>query len=533
LLLVLAVLGLILIPQAYAAGITFKSFCNTPGGSGTTFNCTLSGVTAADTIIVNIFGVGVFNGFTTTDGQSNSYTEKVFSLTGSGGGESTYIYATLSAASSGSLVVTVATGGPTRIYAFTASDYSGVTGFGTTGTDQSDVAGNSGSSTISLGGTGGSSLMVDDFIVGGFAVSPTISALNQQTTRDTNTAFCGTPSQCRVADGASPILGWSWSGGTGCNNLCSMSHSVMELQGAASGPVVTVSQCYGNCGSPPITLANTNSTHTINFNQSITLLYEFQSNLAGFVNNYTLNYAAICGSGNKCVANTLFMALYTIPSCPLGSTPFSTQCAGLRVSQASSSPPTKGRISAIASSVPVFIGQWVAVAVSATFSGIDINDTNTNVNLFQTNEGRTPSSISLAVPVTGTTSKMGLWVWISGNVVVGTPPTNPNTFNCAGLLDCLLPNWIGSLCFNGTPVCLAMSGLVWAGILAVFSTFVVIKFGTELMPNARIPFGEIFLFFALTWVLVMGGLAYTFVWVPLFFFFVVSILMRKNVGSYL
>jgi hypothetical protein len=304
--------------------------------------------------------------------------------------------------------------------------------------------------------------------------------------------------------------------------------------GSGSSGGVTVTQCYGNCGTPAITLANTNSTHTINFNQTITLLYEFQSNLNGFVNNYTLNYAAICGSGNKCVSNTLFMALYTIPSCGLGQTPFSAQCPGLRVSQGSVSPPTKARISFVASNIAVSNGQWVGVAVSAAFSGIDINNTNTNVNLFQTNEGVVPPTISQAVPVTGVTSKMGAWAWITGNIVTGGPPTTPGgQFNCAGLLDCLLPNWVSSFCFAATPSCLAASGLIWAMILASVSTFIVAKYGSELIPNVKLPFGEIFLMFGLVWIFVMAGLSLIFVWVPLFFFFIGSLLFGKQTGHYL
>src|SRR5712692_8531594 len=64
---------LVSLPLAHATGITFKSFCHASTTSGSTLNCTLSGVATADTIIVNIFGIGVFNGFTVTDGQSNTY----------------------------------------------------------------------------------------------------------------------------------------------------------------------------------------------------------------------------------------------------------------------------------------------------------------------------------------------------------------------------------------------------------------------------------------------------------------------------
>lgn len=301
-----------------------------------------------------------------------------------------------------------------------------------------------------------------------------------------------------------------------------------------TGTTITVTQCYGNCGSPAITLANTNSTHTINFNQSITLLYEFQSNLNGFVQNYTLNYAAICGSGSKCTANTLYMALYTIPSCPLGQTPFGPQCPGLRVSQGSNGPPSKARISFVASNVAVSNGQWVGIGVSGTFNGIDINDTNTNVNLFQTNEGTVPPSISQAVAVAGTTSKMGAWAWIKGNGVTGGPPTSGGSnFNCPGFLDCLLPNWVSSFCFNQSAACLNASGLIWAMIFAGLSTFILAKYGSELMPGVKLPFGEIFLLFSLVFIFVMAGLSLIFVWVPLFFFFVVSILIGKKTGTYL
>src|SRR3989442_11066146 len=149
------VLGLlIIIPHnVYApTSIIFKSFCNANINPGITGNCVLTGVSTGDTIVVNIYGIGVFNNFGVSDGQSNPYTQKVFSLTGSGGGISTYIWTTLSTSSGGSLTVTVITNGASRIYGFTVSDYSGVTGFGKTGTDQQDTAGNSGTSTISLTG---------------------------------------------------------------------------------------------------------------------------------------------------------------------------------------------------------------------------------------------------------------------------------------------------------------------------------------------------------------------------------------------
>src|SRR4029077_11415710 len=275
------------IPQVYGSNIQFKSFCDASQPSGTTATCTLNGVSNGDAIVVNIFGVGVFNSFSTTDGQLNSYSQKVLSLTGNGAGASTYIQVTLATAS-GSDAVTVATGGATRIYAFTASDYSGATGFGKTGTDQQDSAGNTGTSTNVLSGTLGSSLMVDDIAIagsGGF----TLVGNNGQSVRDTPTNGGNSPCNgiCKTSDTASPTLGWSWSGGSGCG--CFMSHVSLELTGVTLSQT-TVTQCYGNCGSPAVTLVNTNSSHSINFNQSITLFYEFQSNLNGFLNNITISF---------------------------------------------------------------------------------------------------------------------------------------------------------------------------------------------------------------------------------------------------
>ncbi len=530
LLLVLAVLGLVLVPQVHATGITFKSFCHIGINTGSTINCTISGVATADTIIVNIFGVGVFNGFTVTDGQSNTYTEQIFSLTGSGAGASTYIFATLSTASSGSLVVTVATGGPSRAYGFTASDYNNVIGFGKTGTDENDAAGASGTSTVSLTGTGATSAFIDDFLL--FTIStPTVTANNGQTIRDNGvTAFCSA-SACTAADSTSPILGWSWSGGgAGCSPppACFMSHSALELTGAASGTINTVFQCYGNCGNPPITLVNTNSTHTVNFNQSITLFYEFQSNLNGFLLNVTTNLAKSYANS----PNTPAFGVYTIPSCPSGQTPFSSQCPGqLQQTNGFFFNQPKGRVSLANLRIAVSNGQWVGIALSAAFSGLDVNDTNTGITLFQTNEGKMPPIIQQGSSLGS--SKMGLWAWITGNAIVGTTPPPLTQFNCAGFLDCLLPNWVGSFCALGAPSCLAVSGLVWALILAFVSTFFVGKYASELAPNTKVPIGEIFLLLFPTWIFVMAGLSLTFVWIPLFFFFAVSVAYGKHTGNYL
>src|SRR5439155_3702504 len=145
-----------------------------------------------------------------------------------------------------------------------------------------------------------------------------------------------------------------------------------------SGNFVTVTQCYGNCGTPAITLANTNSSHTINFNQSITLFYEFQSNLNGFIINVTTSIAKTYSNGLGVVE-----AIYTVPSCAIGNTPFSSVCPGYLASGWNVvGNPTKGKLSNGNYLIPVSNGEWIGVSISATMSGLDLNDTNTNVSLF-------------------------------------------------------------------------------------------------------------------------------------------------------
>ena len=516
---------LVSLPLAHATGITFKSFCHNEANPGvTTLNCTLTGVSIADTIIVDIFGLGVFNSFTITDGQGNTYTEKVFSLGNGGSAASSYIFATLSALSSGSDVVTVATGGATRVYGFAATDYSGVTGFGATGTDQQDSAGATGTSTVSLAGTSGTSAMID---IIGIVSSVTFTANNGQTIRDSSPPNAGpcAAQTCDVADSTSPILGWSWSGGSACP--CSMSHSALELTGLASGPVNTVTQCYGNCGNPPITLANTNSTHTVPFNQSITLLYEFKSNIDGFLLNVTTNLAKTYTNGQA-----VFFGVYTIPSCPLGVTPFSTQCPGLRQISGSTFFTTfKGRIGIANLQVAVSNGQWIGIAVSGQFQPLDLNDTNTSVSLFQTNEGSIPAVIQQAVPTNPATSKMSLWAWITGNTIVGTsPPSQPASCNNSfGTIDCWAPAFINGACTFITAACQTSATILWSFIL---SMLFLVTMAASVGADFKLPMGELFIFLFVGWILIFAGLGLTLVWVPVFFIMLLAVAFSKHTGKY-
>ena len=290
---------------------------------------------------------------------------------------------------------------------------------------------------------------------------------------------------------------------------------------ATTGGTVTVTQCYGNCGSPPITLVNTNSTHTINFNQTITLFYEFQSNVNGFLLNVTTSLA----KSYVTLPNGPSFGVYTIPNCPLGNLPFSAQCPGLLQTQSAGTntfSPPKGKISLTTGSVPVFNGQWVGIALSAFLSGLDVNDTNTNVNLFQTNEGKIPAVIQ--APQTLGNSKVGLWAWVRGNVVTGSPPSSPGLGACPGL-DCILNAVVNSSCSVVTAACQTGSGLFWVIILTVITLTSVLASFSYIMPNVGITtrgIGEFAILIFVGWFAVFGAFGLILPWLMILMFFVIA-----------
>jgi hypothetical protein len=308
----------------------------------------------------------------------------------------------------------------------------------------------------------------------------------------------------------------------------STGHEVVELDppGGAPTNLGTQTACFGNCGSPAVTLANTNSTHTVNFNQTVTLFYQFQANLNGQVLNMTTQVAKSYSN-----SNTLLVGVYTIPVCSVGQTPFSSVCPGLLQKSTSVTNPVKGANSVTNLAIPVSNGQWVGIAISATFNGMDINDTNTQVVMLQT-AGVMPPVISVDSTFS-TTAKVALYAYLTGNTITGIPPPATTGGNCAGFLDCIVPNLVFALCTNQTPTCQNSSALLWAILLAIFFSFFIWKMGANVLPGVRLPFGEIFLLMVLVWIFIMSGLQLLFVWVPLFFFFVISLFVGKKTGVYL
>lgn len=264
-------------------------------------------------------------------------------------------------------------------------------------------------------------------------------------------------------NGACPIGGANTGpivGGNACSDVGPSGPPVMgaTFQGVGT-QAPTLTQCYGNCGSPPVTLANTNSTHTTNFNNSITLFYQFQSNLNGFVKNITTN-VAIGYSNNQAVQIGLYS---TSTSCTATGNPFTAACPGFLVanSQAQSNP-TKGVFFRNVN-VQAFNGQWFGVSVTGFFKGLDLNDTNTSVALSQTG-GITPGVINTFTSLG--TSKLGLYAFITGNSIINGPSISGgggcNTPTCGA--NAL---WIslGGDTFGAIIVFLILFGIVGGGAL--------------------------------------------------------------------
>jgi len=362
-------------------------------------------------------------------------------------------------------------------------------------------------------------------------VSPTVQQVRQ-------TFTCNQPTNPNVKQ--SGVSEDTQTGGAGSNpytntwtetpsflgNADNISHQVVEL--AISNTILqAVTQCFGNCGSPAVTLVNTNSTHVINFNQTITLLYEFQSTLNGFVVNVTTNVAKSYTNGQS-----VNLFLYGVNSCPSDQIPFGTTCPGqLLTYGGSNGNVAKGRFSLTAGNrFPVFNGQWLGLAVSGTYSGLDLNDTNTNLSMFSTNNGKIPPSITN--PQATTLTKVGLWAWIIGNVIVGVPPPSAIPGGFCGFLDCLFGALINSFCSTVTVACQTSSGIFWAIIFTIM-TVMTLKYGEAKLfgSNTKTQFGgEVFGLFFLSFM--EAGLGLITAFVPIFFIMVIAIIFGKQTGRF-
>jgi hypothetical protein len=309
--------------------------------------------------------------------------------------------------------------------------------------------------------------------------NPVLTAANSQTV-ETGQACAGTSStvgswRAVVPTGVNTNYGFTY---TGAGTAPTGDNAILILYGGGTGNLGGLSQCYGNCGNPAVTLANTNSTHTVPFNQTITLLYPFQSALNGYAQNITTNLAKPYNF------QTVSIGLWETTGCPINSQPFTSACPGLRVASLTSAlNPSKGVFSLAFApgQIATAAGQWFAVGVSGLFTGLDLNDTNTGVPVSQTS-GSIPSQLT-AISTYNSNFKMGLWAFIIGNTVVSPPPT-PGPLSCA-TLDCILPALVNGFCQNLTAACQGGSAFLWIVILTIITIGSFLYIMQAIMPGVN------------------------------------------------
>jgi hypothetical protein len=485
---------LIIIPQTPLAHAVLTLTSNVNVTCSLNVSCSVTAsITANSEIIIieNVITGGClptsnWANLTPTDSFGNTYTFLIGIQVSSNNNDCLGAFRTFSTGSGSDLIKI--SPDPNNAFTSTANvlDFTGFTGFGNTNSFSSAST----SGTNNLGFTvSDSSIVIGSAInhVGGVTCGTVTTGSSQiilfnfacQTQSSQGSANGITTSTTTLSAGSYTDT-LSWTSGVTTDGF---GRILIELKSTgASSSSALVTQCYGNCGSPAITLVNTNSTHSTNFNQSITLFYEFQSNLNGFILNVTTSIAKNYINGQQ-----VSIGIYEA-NCNVGVTPFTSSCPGaLQTSIRGNVNPFKGKTSLVPSTLSVSISQWVGIAVSGVFSGLDLNDTNTSVSLFQTN-GNIPTFLGSSAP-TGS-SKMGLWAFIQGNTIIGPPPPSI-VINCGSDFICILIQSVLALTPNNP-----LLGAIFFGIVYSIVTIVAISaFMWKFNMQGALPSGVYILIF--------------------------------------
>jgi len=469
-------------------------------------SCASSSITVATGDTIMVYGHCWFAAFlnTPTDSLGNSYTKILTTNDINGVGEDSIWSATSIAGNS--ISVTISRQSGCNSFSFTVDIYSFVAGFGSTNRNALNINGVSGSDTLTMT-ISLFSIIYETFSSGNAnSACPTISGSSGQSIRDSFSCFqsgniAATSSaldKFYSSSGSTPSTSAYTSGGSGGNTVL---HMTIELLNAGGSPsnLGTLTACYGNCGTPAVTLVNTNSTHSINFNNSITLFYEFQSNLNGFILNETVNVAKTYLNGQQ-----VGLGIYTA-SCNAGVTPFTSACVGQQRANTISNPNVpKGKFTLIPSPIPVSSGQWVGIAVTAINSGLDLNDTNTIVPLFIQSPGTIPPLLNNGASFSSCTCKMGMWVYITGNTV-GIPPPPVSSQGCGADVVCFMTASACGLTPSNCLIGALAFGLIYSFISIILLEAVSAKIGS----NMTIPGGIYVLTFMgwmTFWSLIVGAI---------------------------
>ncbi len=411
-------------PLAHAS--PFVSETHITACAGPTCNSSSYTVTAGNVVIADCYAL-FNNACTISDSLSNTWTLREDANSAGNNRQSLYT-ATISA--TGSDIVSSSSSGVIQLEIV---QYTGITAIGTNGFDNAFNRPSSYSSTVTLT-TSKAAVIYEGWAVlngaGGGGACAGLSSITGSPIFNMPCfdciVSCGSDKGMNALSAQIFLTGGpgtfpntvSWVGAANADNQ--QVHFALELDLANAILITAASQCYGNCGSPAVTYANTNSTHSINFNNSVTLFYEAQSNLNGIVSNVTLNIAKTYTNGEN-----LVLGLYSVdPSC--NGAPFTPTCPAFLQTSSKFTNPSKGPIS-MPTSFQIQIGEWIGISVTAAFTGLDVNDTNTSVALNQI-QGRTPGTIFS--PSSAGSSKIGLYAWITGFSVIVPGGGGANSGSC-------------------------------------------------------------------------------------------------------
>lgn len=488
-------------------------------GAGVQCTSPAISITNGELIIVSVVGIGgvcANPALTLSDTQTNSYVQRqvVNSIT---------VSSTLATAT-GTIQVRVLCGNFDSMMA--VSTFTGTfNGFGASAGHSVDTENAAGSDTLT-GNVLAGSIIVETFTFLnqnnlGINQCPTFTALNGQNLRrnvcgqtpgnSCNGSPCGirTFTQDITNGGQGSLnLGNSWSGAQS-QSMGQMRHSILELQTTPAAASQFATQCYGNCGNPAVTLVNTNSTHTVNFNQSLTLLYIFQSSQNGIIANVSTNLAIAQGANQ-----ILQLGVYEASGCA-PNTQFSNACPGSLLSSITRQGPSKGKFTLPLAGAGVAGGTWVGIAVTAAYWHLDINDTNTAVPLFQANGAMIPQISSAPGFGPCSTCKMALWAYIIGNSGGTTTPPTPSGGSCGGI-DCWLVGSTVNWCSNPTPNCVQSAAWLMVVILSFVSMFLLFAVANILGFHENMgSLGQSFVLFFVSWVFIFSGLNLLPIWAPI------------------
>ena len=522
---VVLVLGT-LIPQVHATIPTYdrstKVDCNASSCASTSL-----ATSAGDLIIVTIdcwSSTGSIG--TTTDTLSTTFTT-ANSLTLAQTGFTSYTMLTGTSAG-GSDTVTVNKGGCSSAFSnqfsFSVDIYSFVTGIGITNKNFGSVGSGSGSDTLTM------IIQPNSFIYetlaanNGNANCPVDSGSSGQTIRDTfacaqagGNVINGIVMDRQYTNGGSTPSTAAWSATASSSFFF---HMTIELL-ASGASVTTVSNCYGNCGTPAVTTTNTNSTKGINFNITQTYFYENQVIFPALIVNMSAQIACSYGTAQCPYAETLTLGLYATQTQCFGAVPFTPTCPAQLVASSQTISPSKGLFT-FSVNYGVFTGQWIALGFTGSRSGLQINDTNTSVNIFNT--FGFPATLS-NVASQGT-SKAEVFAWAVGNTVIGGGII-PASSLCNQNVDflCTLQQAACGLTPSNCLVGGLILGIIYSIVTIFFLEIVLFKLGMTMGLPGGI-YILIFISWMTVWALVVGAL-----WFIILEILTVSIIFSSFMGS--